>query len=168
MPGSSSPESDDLYPDPELSLSAYLETLQDIQQRQLDLNVEVERIHKKVDQFRLFFQTLVSGLVLAILIAFGIAIWYAYRSFSQQQIARQAAEEITATQEELITQVEQLETRLRRLQQELPDEVAAVTDDVQSGRVELRRLRDRLNDVEAQLDILEQQETEAPPDAPTN
>jgi len=154
MTSSSFSESDENRPSAETTPEVYLETLQDLQQQQVELKIEVERIHQDVERFRVFFQTLVSGLVLAILIAFGIAIWYAYRSFSQQQIARQAAEEMTTIQEDLLTQVDQLEGRLQRLERDFPDQVAEVTDEVQSGQSEIRRLRDRLSEVESQIDAL--------------
>lgn len=172
MTSSSSPQSEDKRPNVEVSPETYLETLQDVQQQQVELKVEVERIHQDVERFRVFFQTLVSGLLLAIAIAFGIAIWYAYRSFSERQIARQAVEEVTATQESLATQVDRLEGRLQQLEQDFPEQVDEVNDDVQASQTELRRLRERLEAVTTELEALNQAvepaDTESEPETETS
>lgn len=147
-------------PEPDESSSSfeqpdiYMETIQDVQQQQVELKVEIERLHRDVERFRVFFQTLVSGLVITILVSFGIAIWYAYRSFSQQQIARQTADETAAIQEELMGRVEQLEETIQRLERNFPDQLADVSDEVQSSQTDLRQLRDRLSDVEAELEAI--------------
>ncbi|MDC0831946.1 hypothetical protein POG22_02830 [Geitlerinema sp. CS-897] len=152
MTNPSSAGSGDDRLDFEVSPETYLEALQDVQQQQVELKVDVERIHKDIERFRVFFQTLVSGLLLAIAIAFGIAIWYAYRSFSQQQIARRSVEDVTAMQEDLVAEIDRLESRLQRLERDFPDRLDDVTNDVTSSQMELRRLRDRLDAIEAQLD----------------
>ncbi len=150
-------------------LDAYLETLQDVQQQQIELKVEVERIHREVERFRAFFQTLVSGLVLVILVSFGSAIWFAYRSFLQQQIARQTAEEMTVMQDEMQEQVTQLQGQLQRLQRDLPDQLNDVSEDVQSRSVEMEELRDRIQNLESQLETLNaiESDVEAQDDAAT-
>jgi uncharacterized protein YoxC len=168
MTSSSSPQSEDKRPNVEVSPETYLETLQDVQQQQVELKVEVERIHQDVERFRVFFQTLVSGLLLAIAIAFGIAIWYAYRSFSEQQIARQTVDEVTAMQESLATQVDRLEGRLQRLEQDFPERVDEVNDDVQASQTALRRLRERLDAVTAQLEALNQDSDETEEETETS
>lgn len=160
MNSPSSPDARDNQPDFEPSPETALDVLQDVQQQQTELKVEVERMHQEVERFRNFFQTLIGGLVLAIAVAFGIAIWYAYRSFSEQQIARQAVEDITDVQDSIAADVDRLEDRVQQLEQDLPERAGELDEVVQSNQADLRQLRDRLDRLEAQLETLDESEGE--------
>ncbi len=154
MTSSFSSESDKNRSESEQKPDAYLVAMQDIQQQQAELRTDVERIHQSFDRFKGFFQTLVSGLVITVLVAFGIAIWYAYRSFSEQQAARQMAEETAVIQDEIIGRVNQLEESLQQLEQDFPEQLGDVSDEIQSSQADLRRLRTRLEAVSAELETI--------------
>ena len=64
-----------------------------LQEQHLNLKLEVEQLYGKVDRLRGLFQTLVSGLIIAIIIAIGISGWFAYRLLVQEQIALQKAKQ---------------------------------------------------------------------------
>ncbi|MGK7877092.1 MAG: hypothetical protein AB4426_28510 [Xenococcaceae cyanobacterium] len=127
----------------------YPETLQDVHQQHLNLKLEVEQLYRKVELMRGLFQTLVSGLVIAIVIAIGISSWFAYRLLTQEQRARQEAAKAAATQKDMLKQVEQLEQQLQSLSQQVQEELPKLTDATQASQQELQQLRDRLAQVEA-------------------
>ena len=128
-----------------------------LQEQYLNLKLEVEHLYSKVDRFRGLFQTLVSGLVIAIVIAIGISGWFAYRLLVQQQIAKREANRTAADAAEMREKIEQLEGQLQRqneqwqrFRQEIPDELTTLTDSVQSNQRQLELLRDRVKKIETE------------------
>ncbi|MDJ0705901.1 MAG: hypothetical protein QNJ46_21750 [Leptolyngbyaceae cyanobacterium MO_188.B28] len=128
-----------------------------LQEQHLNLKLEVEQLYGKVDRLRGLFQTLVSGLIIAIIIAIGISGWFAYRLLVQEQVAQREAEQAAATEAEILERVEQLaeqlqrqEEQLQRLSQQIPEELKTLTDSVQANQRQLERLRDRLKIIETE------------------
>ncbi|NEO32734.1 MAG: hypothetical protein F6K36_20380 [Symploca sp. SIO3C6] len=125
------------------------ETIAAIEQQQLKLKLEVEKLYRDVERQRGWFQTLVSGLVMAIMIAIGISSWFAYRLVVQEQITQREATETAAIQAEILEQVERLEQKLQKLNQQTPEELAEIKDATESTQRELQQLLNRLNQIEA-------------------
>ena len=132
------------------------ETLPDtLQEQHLNLKLEVEQLYGKVDRLRGLFQTLVSGLVIAIVIAIGISGWFAYRLLVQEQIAQREAEQAATEATEMRDRIEQLAEQLQRqdeqwqrFRREIPEELTTLTDSVQANQRQLQLLRDRLKKIE--------------------
>ena len=128
-----------------------------LQEQYLNLKLEVEQLYGKIDRLRGLFQTLVSGLIIAIVIAIGISGWFAYRLLVQEQIAQREAEQATAAEAEMHERVEQLDEQWQRqdeqwqrFRQEVPEELTTLTDTVQSNQRQLQLLRDRLRELETE------------------
>ncbi|MDJ0707180.1 MAG: hypothetical protein QNJ46_28225 [Leptolyngbyaceae cyanobacterium MO_188.B28] len=128
-----------------------------LEEQYLNLKLEVEQLYRKIDRFRGLFQTLISGLVIAIVIAIGISGWFAYRLLVQEQIAQREADQAAAIADEMREKIEQLETKLQRqdeqwqrFRQEIPDELTTLTDSVQSNQRQLELLRDRVKKIETE------------------
>ena len=135
-----------------------------LQEQYLNLKLEVEQLYGKIERFRGLFQTLVSGLVIAIVIAIGISGWFAYRLLVQEQIARRKADQAAADAAEMREKIDQLEAQLQRqdeqwqrFRQDIPTELTTLTDSVQANQRQLQLLRDRVKKVETE---------EPPQDAP--
>jgi regulator of replication initiation timing len=126
------------------------DTLEAVEQQQVNLKLELERVHKDVSRLRGWIQLLVSGLVLATLISIIISSWLTYRLLVQQEIARLEAAEAATTQEEMLKRVEQLEQQLQSFTGQFPGQLADLTDKNRVTQQELQRLRERLNQLEAQ------------------
>ncbi|NEQ96268.1 MAG: hypothetical protein F6K30_06025 [Cyanothece sp. SIO2G6] len=134
------------------------EEVEVLQEQQLDLKLEVEKLYGNVNQIKSLLQTVGSGLIIGILIAISISGWYAYRLLLQEQLSQQNVREAQAVEAELRELLEQLETRLQQheaqleqLNQELPDTFTSLgdlTEQTQENRRQLDRLRDRLNEFE--------------------
>jgi|GEM_PF-5701686 archaellum component FlaC len=125
------------------------DTLEAVEQQQVNLKLELERVHKDVSRLRGWIQLLVSGLVLATLISIIISSWLTYRLLVQQEIARREAAKAATTQEEMLKRVEQLEQQLQSFTGEFPGQLADLTDQNLVTQQELQRLRERLNQLEA-------------------
>ena len=128
----------------------------------LQLQHEIEQLSQKVDRLQGFFQTLVSGLVIAILITLSIASWFAYRLFIQEQMSAQELRNLVQKEEEILEQVKQIESKLDNLRTEIQAELSQHNQDLnkqdkslQTYQQELTQLRDRLN----QLDTRQKQLT---------
>ena len=128
----------------------------------LQLQQEIEELSQKVDRLQGFFQTLVSGLVIAILITFSIASWFAYRLFIQEQMSAQELRNVAQKEEKILEQVKQIESKLEDLRAEIRADLFQYNQDLakqdkslQTYQQELTQLRDRLN----QLDTRQKQFT---------
>jgi regulator of replication initiation timing len=125
------------------------DTLDAVEQQQVNLKLELERVHKDVSRLRGWIQLLVSGLVLATLMSIIISSWLTYRLLVQQEIARREATQAATTQEEMLKRVEQLEAQLQGFTGQFPGQLADLTDENLVTQQELQRLRERLNQLEA-------------------
>ncbi len=132
---------------PEYNLTP--DTLEAVEQQQVNFKLDLERVHKDVSRLRGWIQLLVSGLVLATLISIIISSWLTYRLLVQQEIARREAAEAATTTAELLKRVEQLEQQLQSLAGQFPGQLADLTDENLVTQQEIQRLRDRINQLEA-------------------
>ncbi|MGB3404393.1 MAG: hypothetical protein WBA77_17040 [Microcoleaceae cyanobacterium] len=137
--------------DPEYNINP--ETLDAVEQQQVNFKLELERVHKDLSRLRGWIQLLVSGLVLATLISIIISSWLSYRLLVQQEITRREAANAAKTQAELLEKIEQLELQLQGVAQQVPGRLADLTDENLVTQQELQRLRDRLN----QLEVLQRE-----------
>ncbi len=124
------------------------DTLEAIEQQQLSQKLELERLYRDVTQLRGWIQMLVSGLVLAILIAIIISSWLTYRLLIQQQMTRQEATKASTDQTKILEQVEQLQQKLQSLTEQASQQSTELTDTTQNTQQELQQLSDRLQQLE--------------------
>ena len=127
------------------SKGTFLETTQGQQ-----LKLEVEKLQRELEKLRLFFQTLVSGLIIATFLAVSISSWFAYRLFIQEQ----ATQREINNAEEKVTNIEEnfnkLQTSFDSFSEELPEDLAKQSENLLEYQEDLQQLRDRLNRLEDQ------------------
>ncbi|MGA1475923.1 MAG: hypothetical protein ACO4AI_12355, partial [Prochlorothrix sp.] len=126
------------------------------------LQGEVDRLLQEMEILRGWFQTLVSGLMIAIIISISIASWFAYRLLEQEQVTTEQSDQAETVREELLERVTQLEEDMTSLSQEAEESTAGLRGTVQTQQVDLEQLRDRINKLESRQSSLESQVT--PPD----
>jgi predicted negative regulator of RcsB-dependent stress response len=133
-----------------------------LQEQQVNLKLEVEQLYREVEGLRGWFQTLVSGLMIAIVIAIGISSWFAYRLLVQEQLAQQDAADAADVNDQLRTRLEELEAELQRqseqlgvLKEQVPNQLDAITSDMTQSQLDVERLRARLAQAEEQLQDLQ-------------
>ena len=127
-------------------------SLENLQEQCLNLKLEIEQLHRNVEMLRKWLQTLVTGLIVAIVVAIGIVSWFAYRLLIQQKLAQLEAEKTANTKTELLGRIEQLEGQIKRqteqveeLRQQLPVNLSELIRDNQK---QLQQLRDQLQQIE--------------------
>ncbi|WP_204104171.1 MULTISPECIES: hypothetical protein [Spirulina sp. CCY15215] len=123
-----------------------------IQEQHLNLKLEVEQLYRKVDRLQGGLQTLLSGLLVATLIAVGVAVWFAYRLLLEEKIAQREVKKTIETQAEIIErldlmeeQIQSQERKIKRLSEDIPPELG---DRIEEDRQELQKFRDRLDRLE--------------------
>ncbi|MDY6783928.1 MAG: hypothetical protein SW833_15520 [Cyanobacteriota bacterium] len=134
-------------------------SLEMLQEQCFNLKISVEELQHKVDRLRGLLQTLVMGLVIAVLLTIGISGWFAYRLLVQEQIARRAAERSTVTNAEMLERIEEMEAQLQRQKQQLqtfkndvPDELEFLSETVRANQQQLKLLRDRVESTDPDED----------------
>ncbi|MEC4894888.1 MAG: hypothetical protein SAL07_16450 [Oscillatoria sp. PMC 1051.18] len=132
-------------------------SLEMLQEQHLNLKLNVEKLESRVTQLRGLLQTLVVGLVIAVLLAIGISGWFAYRLLLQEQIAQRESQQSAAENAEILEQIEEMEAQLQRqrkqletFREEVPQELETLTNTVQANQRQLQLLRSRLEQVEPQ------------------
>ncbi|MFZ9739465.1 MAG: hypothetical protein ACO3EZ_15810 [Prochlorotrichaceae cyanobacterium] len=132
-----------------------LDPLQLLQTQQDDFKGEMDRLNQEMEVLRGWFQTLVSGLLIAIVIAVSIASWFAYRLLLQQQSIDQEAQEAATVREDLLQRVTLLEEELSALTEEVGISSATFRGTFQTNQADIELLRDRLNQLETRQSSLE-------------
>ena len=139
----------------EPNLSPTPESIQGLKNQNEDFKVEVDRLSQEMEVLRGWFQTLVSGLMIAIVIAISIASWFAYRLLIQQQTIDQEAETALQVQDELLQRVTELEDDFEEMSKEVGTSSANFQGTLQTYQSDLELLRDRLSRVESRQSSLE-------------
>jgi uncharacterized protein HemX len=136
------PQSFSDYNDPETS-------------RSQSLSQTVEELEVKLEQLQASAQTLIGGLIVAILITIGVSGWFAYRLILQEQTARRKAQEFQQTEIELQEQLDTLEQQVRtqqqqmeRLQEQIPQNLESLNSAVDSNQREIERLQEQIQEPE--------------------
>lgn len=126
-----------------------------LQEQYLNLKFEFEELQNKFTRLRSLLQTLVVGLLVAVLLTIGISGWFAYRLLVQEQIARRETEKSVANHAEMLEKLEEMDAQLQRQKQqiqtfreEVPEELEALTNAVQANQRQLKLLRDRIEQSE--------------------
>ncbi|MEC4986758.1 MAG: hypothetical protein SAJ37_11470 [Oscillatoria sp. PMC 1068.18] len=143
-------------PNPDLTSNQDREiSLEIVQEQYLKLKLNVEELETKVTQIRGLLQTLVVGLVIAVLLAIGISGWFAYRLLLQEQISQREIEQSATENAAILEQIEEMEAQLQRQKKQLetfraevPEELETLSDTVQANQRQLQLLRSRLEQVE--------------------
>ena len=131
----------------------------------LSLKLETEQLHRHVDRLSRLLQTLLTGLLIATLVAIGTASWFAYRLLLQESIARKEAEKTAATQVETLERLQQLEGQFQsqnKQVQELSQQVENLTQQapeelrnlIEENQKQLEQLRDRLEQIETEKQVI--------------
>lgn len=120
----------------------------------LNLKLEVEKIYRDVAQLRKLLQTLVTGLILAIILSLGISSWFAYRLLLQEQIFKQQSGDSTTKQEEITSNLEDLKIQLQSQNQQLQSLKQEVPEDLQklllAYQQQIQELSDRIEELETE------------------
>ncbi|NBD31593.1 MAG: hypothetical protein GVY17_01115 [Cyanobacteria bacterium] len=119
------------------------------------LSQTVEELEVKLERLQGLAQTLIGGLIVAILITIGVSGWFAYRLLLQEQTARRKAQEFEQTEIELQEQLDALEQQLstqqqqmERLQEQIPQNLENLNSAVDSNQREIERLQEQLQEPE--------------------
>ncbi len=120
----------------------------------LNLKLEVEKIYRDVAQLRKLLQTLVTGLILAIILSLGISSWFAYRLLLQEQIFKQQSGDSTTKQEEITSNLEDLKIQLQSQNQQLQSLKQEVPENLQKRLLayqqQIQDLSDRIEELETE------------------
>lgn len=126
-----------------------------LQEQQQTYRLELEALRRRIDQTRGVMQTLVAGLVIALLVTIGIAGWFAYRQLVQEQLAQRESVQAAEAEATMIEQLEGIEAQLQRQQEQLqtlrgtfPEELEALSSSIQSNQRQLQLLQERIEQLE--------------------
>jgi len=115
------------------------------------LSQTVEELEVKLERLQGLAQTLIGGLMVAILITIGVSGWFAYRLILQEQQARRKAQEFQQTEIELQDKLDSLEQKIstqqqqiNQLREEIPDDLETVTNTVNSNQEQIEVLQDKI------------------------
>lgn len=132
------------------------QTLQLLQTQVQTLSLNLEEVQNRMDQTRGLIQTLVVGLVIAVLTTLSVSGWFAYRLLVQDQIVQREARQANEANEAMLEQIAELEARLQRqreqiqtLRDDVPGELETLSDTVQSNRRQLGLIREQLQQLES-------------------
>ncbi|MGB5974757.1 MAG: hypothetical protein WBG38_15640 [Nodosilinea sp.] len=130
-----------------------LATLQEQQQAH---KLELDALRGQVAQTRGLLQTLVAGLVIAVLTTLGIVGWFAYRQMVQERVVQRESAQAAEAEAAITEQLEAIEAQLQRQQQQLqtlrddlPEELETLGNSLQSNQRQVRLLQERIEQLEA-------------------
>ncbi len=119
------------------------------------LSQTVEDLEVKLERLQALAQTLIGGLIVAILITIGVSGWFAYRLILQEQQVRRREQEFEKTRVELQEQIQNLEESLalqqrqiERIQEKIPDNLQEVAGTVNSNQRQIEGLQQDLNQLQ--------------------
>ena len=128
------------------------------------LSQTVEELEVKLERLQGLAQTLIGGLMVAILITIGVSGWFAYRLILQEQQARRKAQEFQQTEVELQEKLDNLEQKIsaqqqqiNQLREEIPDDLETVTNTVNSNQQQIEVLQDKIQRSNAEPEDSENQ-----------
>lgn len=136
---STPPSSNPGRPNPPLTL---------LQEQQQAHQTQLNDLQKRVSRTWGLIQTLVAGLVIAVLVTIGVSGWFAYRLLVQEQVLRRESEQMAASEEDMLEQFEAVTTQLERqqrqlqtLRQDLTEELELLDSSIESNQRQLQVLR---------------------------
>lgn len=119
------------------------------------LSQTVEDLEVKLERLQALAQTLIGGLMVAILITIGVSGWFAYRLILQEQQARRKQQEFDQTKVELQERIDSLEQQLsqqqrqlERLEEKIPENLEQVTNTVNSNQEQISGLQQDINQLQ--------------------
>ena len=126
-----------------------------LQEQQQAHRLDLDALRDRIDQTRGLMQTLVAGLVIALLVTIGIAGWFAYRQLVQEQLAQRESAQADEAEAAMAERLEEIEAQLQRQQQQLqtlredlPAELDTLSGSVESSQRQVRLLQERLEQME--------------------
>lgn len=115
------------------------------------LSQTVEELEVKLERLQGLAQTLIGGLMVAILITIGVSGWFAYRLILQEQQARRRVQEFQQTEVEIQEKLNNLEQKISaqqqqisQLREEIPDDLETVTNTVNSNQEQIEVLQNQI------------------------
>ena len=133
---------------------------QRLDEQHIDLKLEVEELYRQVDRLRNWLQTLVSGLLVAILMSIGIASWLWYRLLLSATLERQETQRILAIQEEMQESLQVLDEQLTSQERKLSELREQFSTDLQ---IAIGENRQQLEDLQEQIITIENTKGVQPP-----
>ncbi|MEO1179992.1 MAG: hypothetical protein AAFX51_03870, partial [Cyanobacteria bacterium J06636_28] len=119
-----------------------------LQEQQQAHQTQLNDLQKRVSRTWGLIQTLVAGLVIAILVTIGVSGWFAYRLLVQEQILQRESEQTAAAEEDMLEQFEEMTTQLERqqrqlqtLRQDLTEELETIDSSLESNQRQLQALK---------------------------
>ncbi|MEO0395524.1 MAG: hypothetical protein AAF243_05985 [Cyanobacteria bacterium P01_A01_bin.137] len=119
-----------------------------LQEQQQAHQTQLNDLQKRVSQTWGLIQTLVAGLVIAILVTIGVSGWFAYRLLVQEQVLRRESEQTAQAEEDMLEQLEEMTAQLERqqrqlqtLRQNLTDELETIDSSIESNQRQLQTLK---------------------------
>ncbi len=119
--------------------------VQSLREQVLTLKPKIDRLSQDVDQLRGWFQTLISGMAIAILFAIGISTWSVIRLLEQEQATRQEAAKAATARSETLDRIVQMEEKLQSISQQGPAEFQELATVLEESQQQLMELRDQIS-----------------------
>jgi len=123
--------------------------------RSQSLSQTVEELEVKLERLQGLAQTLIGGLIVAILITIGVSGWFAYRLILQEQTARRKAQEFAQTEIEIQEKLDRLEQQvnnqqqqIERVQRQIPKNIESLNNAVDSNQQQIEQLQEQIQDSE--------------------
>ena len=117
-----------------------------------NLSESVEILQVKLERLQGLDQTLITGLVVAIIISIGVSGWFAYRLLVQEQVMQSKVEAFEQTEAELRERLEELEKQIATQQRQIesfneqfPQELETINSAVSSNQRQIEILRQQMN-----------------------
>ena len=133
----------------------------------LNLKLEVEKIYRDVDQLRKLLQTLVTGLILAIIVSLSISSWFAYRLLLQERIFQRQSNNSTKKQEEIVSNLENLKIQVQSQNEQLQS-LKQQPEDLQTLLLNYEQKIQKLSERLEELELKKPEAEENPPENPPN
>lgn len=119
-----------------------------LQEQQQAHQTQLNDLQKRVSQTWGLLQTLVAGLVIAILVTIGVSGWFAYRLLVQERVLQRESEQMANAEEDMLEQFEAMTTQLERqqrqlqtLRQDLTEELETLDSSIASNQRQLQALK---------------------------
>ena len=128
-----------------------------LQEQQQAHQTQLNDLQKRVSRTWGLIQTLVAGLVIAVLVTIGVSGWFAYRLLVQEQVLQRESEQMAEAEEDMLEQFEAMTTQLERqqrqlqtLRQDLTEELELLNSSIESNERQLQVLKRQIEQQTAQ------------------
>lgn len=127
-----------------------------------NLSQTVEDLEVKLERLQGLAQTLIGGLVVAIIITISVSGWFAYRLILQEQTARRKAQEFEENKIELQEQLANLEQRVTSQQQQIDQLRNKLSQDLETLRRAIESNQEGVESLQEEINELDIDQTPPP------